>query len=445
MEPLAPKAPVPQEDRPTEEVVQPEPVEEQQVTEEVDETPAVAQEVVHSEPVEEQQVTEEVDDDDDDDLDDVLDMGDMAPPPAEVRKEIKDETKASVAFKWGFLGSGQGGGRLAQQFWQMGYRRVAAVNTAHSDIKPLKLPDSNKLQIGTGGGAGGDLAAGEAAAQENREEVFDLISNCFGEDLDRIFVTVTAGGGTGAGSVFEMIDICGDLLDQLELRDRTKDPKVGVIVARPKDSDGKGACRNAFITIKKLMKLTPSVISPLIIIDNQRIGKLYPDLSVDESWDKSNDSICSILNLLNIVSARTSKYTPLDKSDFDTILQSGLLAFGQMPVPNWEEPDGIGAAIRNNLKRNVLVSGLDFSTGTVAGCVMIASKGVMKKIKQRTLDDGFAMLGRMLKGDSPVPRGIYTGSNPIPYVYTMIGGLAEPAERLKTLQRLGCVDDWDDA
>ncbi len=379
----------------------------------------------------------------DDDFD-VIDVSSVPIPPTEVREVVEDEIGKPTAFKLAILGSGQGGGRLAQQFWQLGYRRVAAVNTAQADIRPLNLPEDRKLVMDSAG-AGGKLEVGARVTADHREDIHDLLRKSFGTDFDRALITVTAGGGTGSGSVFELVKIVGDYMDKAELRKAGGDPRVGVLVALPKESDGKRAHHNAFVTFQELYRRVPHEISPLIVIDNQRISKLYPNLSVDMFWTVANKSVCSIFHLLNLVSARHSEYTSFDPADFETVLQSGMLAFGATPVQNWSEREAMGQAIRDNLKRNVLVSGLDLGTGTVAGCVVVAHRDTLKALKQESLDDGFSMLGRMLQSGSAVYRGIYAGNNSDPVVYTLIGGLKPPADRLSELQRLGGVTDWDDA
>ena len=60
---------------------------------------------------------------------------------SESTKEIEDEFDG--AFKFGFIGAGQGGGRLAETFHKFGYRRVCAINTSPQDLNTLKL--ENKL------------------------------------------------------------------------------------------------------------------------------------------------------------------------------------------------------------------------------------------------------------------------------------------------------------
>ena len=73
------------------------------------------------------------------------------PPEDEVANIIDDEFEAG--FNFAIVGIGQGGSRLAETFWNLGYRRVCVINTAPQDLATIKMPDSNKLLIG-GKGAG---------------------------------------------------------------------------------------------------------------------------------------------------------------------------------------------------------------------------------------------------------------------------------------------------
>lgn len=391
----------------------------------------------------------------------ILDISDVPTPPEGQVKTVEDEIKggAKPAFKMCFLGLGQGGGRIAHQFWQYGYRRVCAANTAIADIEPLELPDDRKITIGAGGGAGGSIDMGARLIEEHREDIYDLARTSFGEDFDRIIVTVTAGGGTGAGGVFEAVQIAHDLIDKLGLRnDDPMDPQVGVIIALPKEVDGQEAHASAAETLQRLVGLsmgTPAKkrakpigpkISPLVIIDNQRIDKLYPNTPTGKFWGIANHAVCSLIHLLNLVSARESQYTSFDKKDFESILRSGLVVFGSMPVPDWEKREGISVALRNNLDKNLLVSDMDIKTGRIAGCVIVASKDILdNKLPQGHIDEGLAMLGRTIKGEGAVRHGIYAGNGDGVAVYTMIGGLAPPAGRIAQLRKLGGLADWDGA
>ncbi len=54
-------------------------------------------------------------------------MPDIPEPPQSEKPEPKD--KDAVGFKFGFIGAGQGGGKLAETFSQIGYARVGVINT----------------------------------------------------------------------------------------------------------------------------------------------------------------------------------------------------------------------------------------------------------------------------------------------------------------------------
>ena len=99
----------------------------------------------------------------------ILDISDVPIPTEEVLAQpVEDALKADPAFKFCFIGSGQGGGRIAQQFYKYGYRRVCAINTAEADLVPLELPAENKRKMSGGAsrdGAGGDPEVGKKLKQ----------------------------------------------------------------------------------------------------------------------------------------------------------------------------------------------------------------------------------------------------------------------------------------
>ena len=109
----------------------------------------------------------------------------LIPAPAATEKvdEFKDEV--DVSFNFAFIGAGQGGSRIAETFHTLGYRKVAALNTAEQDLNTIKL--DNKLLIGDGG-AGKNRAFADGIFQERREDVIDFMRYSFGEQIDRIFI-----------------------------------------------------------------------------------------------------------------------------------------------------------------------------------------------------------------------------------------------------------------
>ena len=351
----------------------------------------------------------------------------LIPPPAVEEKidEIKDEV--DVSFNFAFIGAGQGGSRIAETFHTLGYRKIAALNTAEQDLNTIKL--KNKLLIGDGG-AGKDRGYADSIFKERREDVIDFMRYSFGEQIDRIFVCAGAGGGTGSGIVSSLTEAAKELQETVN----AKSKQVGVILALPKKSEGAKVAANAKETLNDVWKLVESgVVSPLIILDNEKIGKLYPDLVVSNFWNTANMSIAGLFHLFNLTTAKDSSYTSFDSNDYKTILDSGLMVFGASPVQNWQDPVSISRAIRENLQNNLLSGDIDLSTGDCAAAVVIGSKEQLDNVPQSSVDQAVAQLNRVLKPGSVVHSGIYTGDRDTLTIFTAVGGLGKPTAMLENL------------
>ena len=57
-----------------------------------------------------------------------------------------DTIKGSTHY--GLIGVGQCGGRIAKAFFDIGYKKVLAVNTSQEDLKHLDLPANRKFFMG---------------------------------------------------------------------------------------------------------------------------------------------------------------------------------------------------------------------------------------------------------------------------------------------------------
>ncbi len=351
-----------------------------------------------------------------------------APEPEQI-KEVKDEI--DVAFKFAFIGAGQGGSRIAETFHGLGYRKIAVLNTAEQDLNTINL--NNKLCIGEGG-AGKDPAYAGKKFAERKEDVIDFMRYSFGEQLDRIMVCAGAGGGTGAGTVVPLVRAAKELQDTVG----ASASKVGVILALPKASEGKKVNANAHNCLKEVYSLVKEgVVSPLVVIDNERIGKIYPNLVVSNFWQTANMSMAGLFHLFNLTASRDSSYTAFDANDYKDVLDSGMMVFGAAPVKEWENPVSISRAVRDNFKSGLLSGGIDLSSGTCAGAIVVGGQNQLDNIPQSNLDQAFDQLCRMLATGNVVHRGIYSGDKDSLTVYTTIGGLASPDEKLKELMKLG--------
>ena len=350
-------------------------------------------------------------------IDDIgIDLPDIPMPDEDAQtQEIEDEFEG--AYKFAIIGVGQGGSRIAETFWNLGYRRVCVINTAKQDLKFINIPEDRKLLLDHGGAAK-DPETAEKIFQENAEEIWDFFHGKLGTTYDRVLVCAGAGGGTGAGGAPVVFKI---------VKDNTS-ASVGFISALPTKAEGNQVAKNARRTMQKVVEHTKDgILSPLIVLNNEKIKELYPGLSINKFWTTANSSVCALFHLFNKISAQDSSYTTFDKADLESVLNSGIITFGATSIKTEQANDtDISKAIRNNLKKNIL-AGADISTGRVAACVMVVNNKLMDEVPQEALEHGFEQLNRLLIKDNTVHRGIYTSNKPGIAVYTVIGGL-EPTK-----------------
>jgi hypothetical protein len=159
-------------------------------------------------------------------------------------------------------------------------------------------------------------------------------------------------------------------------------------------------------------------------------------LPINKFWQVANANITSLFHLFNNIVTKSSQYTTFDTNDYKTVLDSGIMVFGAMNINNVETEQALSKAVRENLKRNVLCGDLDLSTGTVAAAIAIGDQQTLDKIPQEHIDNAFNQLNRTLKTNSTVHQGIYKGVKPGLSVFTAIGGIAAPIEKIKALQKM---------
>lgn len=358
-----------------------------------------------------------------------MELPDIPIPGEQITTDIEDTI--TVGFKFCFVGAGQGGSRIAETFYKLGYKRACVINTAEQDLATIDIP--NKLKLGNSSGAGKNRSVAKKVISEQKEDVLDLFRKSFGSNFDRIFVCAGAGGGTGSGTAAELVSIAKDYQDSV----KSTTNKVGVFLALPKNTEGKKCAENAYETLSEILKLVDDgIVSPLIIVDNEKINTIYPKLSINQFWSTSNNSVCSLFNLFNTIITKNSSYTSFDNKDYKTVLDSGTIVFGATQVTQWSDGTNISKAMRDNLKKNILSGDIDLSTGTVAAAVVVGDSSALENIPQEYLDQAFEQLTRMLKTNSTVHQGIYRGNKPGLSIFTSIGGLGKPEAKLAELKKL---------
>ena len=326
-----------------------------------------------------------------------------------------------------FVGVGQGGGRIAETFFHLGYGRVGVINTAKADLD--EVDDAiTKLDFATGG-AGKDPEYGRAAAEGRDEQIWDLLTRAVGNKPEYLMVCASLGGGTGSGATPKVIEVARKYMTECGA-----DPaRVGVIVSLPDPHDGHTVCRNAVYAFEKIYKLAPS---PMVIIDNKRIDELYREqgkpLGFGKLFTACNQQVAKLFHLFNRLAVQRSKLMTFDRADYATLLDAGVVVFGASAIAKFESPADISEAVRKQLS-DTLLAQVDLRKGKRAGCIFVGSQKILDTTPLDFFGGGFNMLNRMLADESMVHQGVYIGNSEDLRCYTMIGQLPPPVERLKQL------------
>jgi cell division GTPase FtsZ len=341
---------------------------------------------------------------------------------------VVEPDQRAVAVKYGIIGSGQAGGRVADMFWKMGYRRVCAINTTDQDFLGLSLPKEKRLVMGSHHGAGKDPAQGLEALEANTENVLNLMRHSFGEDIDRIIVTGGAGGGTGSGTVQSLVHLAKMFMSSIG-----KEQKVGVIVTLPKKAEGGLVQANAYNLISDLLPQAKSkLISPLVVVDNESINRRFPHVSAKDFWDTANKNIVGLFDVFNILACQKSAYTTFDKADYQTVLDSGLIIFGATAITNYQKDTDLSDGLRKNLEATLLADA-DIKKATHVAAILCAQDKILGILPQSHIDLAFSTLERVMGGEGRglmVHQGVYEVKKPGLFLYTMVGGLELSEKRL---------------
>ena len=185
---------------------------------------------------------------------------------------------------------------------------LVGVNTDRQALSLCKA--ETKIQIGEkltkGLGAGAKPEIGEAAVEENREEITELV-----QGSDMVFVTCGMGGGTGTGAA----PIIAEISKGLGIL------TVGV-VTKPFTFEGKPRMNNAMSGIARLQ----DQVDTMIVIPNDKLLQIcdkrttIPDAlkKADEVLQQAVQGITDLINLPALIN--------LDFADVQTVMKDKGLA-----------------------------------------------------------------------------------------------------------------------
>jgi cell division GTPase FtsZ len=332
---------------------------------------------------------------------------------------IMNEYNGSLDY--GVIGSGQAGGRIAKSFWNIGYRKVLAINTAEADIRPLEIPEKHKMLIGETQGSGKNMDVGRKATEDAYQRVFDALKLLFGK-VDKIIITVGFGGGTGAGGLPVLIDIAQKYLQMLGNADYERDvivlgalPTAGELRGdRTRDNNDK--VKQSVFTLAQAGK-----VGPIMLIDNSKIESMYKGIPPAKFWSTINDTITGLFQTFNLLSAQQSSHTSFDAADYRSLISvPGLAVMGVTRLP--EKDLSVAQALQDNFKKTVLASAADFKSAKAAGCIFAANDKVLNEVPMDIFNYGYDAITNLV-GSSTVYRGLYETKSSGIRAYTLIAGM----------------------
>ena len=205
------------------------------------------------------------------------------------------------------IGVGGGGGNAVNHMYREGIHDVSFVlcNTDNQALNDSPVPVH--LQLGKEGlGAGNKPAKARQAAEETLEEIKHMLN----DGTKMAFITAGMGGGTGTGAA----PVIAKVSKELGIL------TVGIVTI-PFRFEGPKKIDQALDGVEEMSKH----VDALLVINNERLRQIYPDLAVLDACGKADDtlsvaakSIAEIITVHGLIN--------LDFNDVKTVLKDGGVA-----------------------------------------------------------------------------------------------------------------------
>ncbi len=231
------------------------------------------------------------------------------------------------------IGVGGGGGNAVNHMYREGIHDVSFVlcNTDNQALNDSPVPVH--LQLGKEGlGAGNKPEKARQAAEES----LDDIKNMLNDGTRMTFITAGMGGGTGTGAA----PVIAKVSKEMGIL------TVGIVTI-PFRFEGAKKIDQALDGVEEMSKH----VDALLVINNERLREIYPDLSLMAAFGKADDtlsvaarSIAEIITVHGVIN--------LDFNDVKTVLQDGGVAI--MSTGYGEGEDRVKKAIDDALNSPLL-------------------------------------------------------------------------------------------
>lgn len=220
-----------------------------------------------------------------------------------------------------------------------------AVNTDNQDLNhslaEYKLKIGEKTTQGLGAGANPEL--GEKSAEENIEQIREMLS---GADL--VFITAGMGGGTGTGASHVIARAA-----------REMDLLVVGVVTKPFSFEGKVRKTNAELGIELLKEH----VDALVVIPNDKLMQLASKGTTFKEALRMADEVLlmGVKGITDLIS--TPALINLDFADFKAIVKNAGLAHMGMGSAKGEDKSQVAA--QNAIKSPLLETDITGATGVL--------------------------------------------------------------------------------
>ena len=205
------------------------------------------------------------------------------------------------------IGVGGGGGNAVNHMYKQGIHDVSFVlcNTDNQALSDSSVPVL--LQLGEEGlGAGNKPAKARKAAEDS----IDAIKEMLNDGTKMAFITAGMGGGTGTGAA----PVIARVSKEMGIL------PVGIVTI-PFRVEGKRKIDQALDGVEEMAKN----VDALLVINNERLRKIYPDLTVLSAFEKADDTLSvAAKSIAEIIT--NHGLINLDFNDVKTVLKDGGVA-----------------------------------------------------------------------------------------------------------------------
>ena len=208
------------------------------------------------------------------------------------------------------MGVGGAGGNAVNHMYDLGIKDVTFM-ICNTDRQALQSsPIENKIQLGSGRGAGNNPEKGKALALESLDDIMIELEN---SKAKMIFITAGMGGGTGTGAAPIIAKAA-----------KSKGLLTVAIVTLPFRGEGPTRMGQALKGLEELEANTDS----MVVIHNDNISKIYGSLPVMEAFHKADDVLATAAKGIAEMITRTD-FINVDLEDAKTTMtNSGMAVMG---------------------------------------------------------------------------------------------------------------------